>query len=122
MALAAELGGLIISGGTARRVIGAAEEEHRRVMAGRQSGSRTAGNREHVHDVRVMTGIAQDDGAIVVLARLDEQAIVLHELTGLWALHADDPLGLGAVPSHRSSAVDDGVEPNRVFVQVVSWI
>src|SRR5262249_1507055 len=75
VALAAELRGLVRSGGSGSRVVGGAHEEHRLVVARRQAG--LAGTDfHHVHEVLVVASRALHGRLTVVSFGADKEAVV----------------------------------------------
>ena len=118
MALAAELRSLVASGGGAGRIIGAAQKEHGRVGASRQTRRRVPGDVDNIHHVRFMAGRADDHRVIVVVAGLNEYAIVGHEPAGVRASHADHAVRLRTIPIGGPTAVDSGTESDWMVAQV----
>src|SRR5271157_1591263 len=131
MALTAELRRLVGAGCAAGRVVRRTNEEHRGVVATRQSAAtlRTAVPKyaasavvlhaHHVHDVLIVAGRALHGGLVVVGGSGYEEAIVLHKGRRVRAGHIDIALSIDcAVPVVLSAATNGGVEAHRVVVEV----
>src|ERR1019366_4295196 len=120
VALTAELRRLVGAGGAAARVVRRADEEHRLVVAGRQTGLRTVGDLHHIHEVLVVAARARDHGVVVPGAQANEEAVVLNELGGIRAVHRDHAVGFGAIPGVLGAAGDRRIQAHRVVVEVVA--
>src|SRR5579859_6389396 len=120
MALAAELRRLVASGGGAGRVIRAAQEEHGRIRPLGQTAGRGRRDIDHVHQVLVMAGGAQNHRRVVVVARSDEEPIVRHELGRVLPGHQNLGAADCAIPVIGSAAAHHCIDTYRVIVQIVS--
>src|SRR5271165_6641540 len=121
VALTAELSRLVCADSGRGRVVGCANEEHRRVIAGRQTALRSGRNLHHVHKVLIVAGGAQNDRVAVIGRRTDEEAIVLYELVHLRAGGIGDcTVDDRAVPVVLAAAANRGVQSHRVVIEVVA--
>src|SRR5271165_983986 len=121
VALTAELSRLVCADSGRGRVVGCANEEHRRVIASGQTALRASLNADNIHQVLVVARGAHHGRVTVIGLRANEEAVVLDELVHLRAGRIGDcTIDDNAVPVVLAAAANRGVQSHRVVVEVVT--